>query len=76
MSARFMLLDTVKEIWEAIRDTYSMKKNVSNFWSVWGDKSLKDYYNHFKSMSDKLNQYHPVTNDIEVLKNQWRTICS
>ena len=35
-----------------------------------GDKSLEDYYSHFKGIIDELNQYHPVTNDIEVLKKQ------
>ena len=34
-----------------------------------GDKSLKDYYSHFKGMIDELNQYHPVTNNIEVFKS-------
>ena len=35
-----------------------------------GNKSLEDYYNHFKDMIDELNQYHQATNDIEVLKKQ------
>ena len=34
-----------------------------------GGDSLEDYYNHFKGIIDELNQYHPITNDIEVIKN-------
>jgi len=32
--------------------------------------SLEDYSTHFKSMIDILDQYHPVINDVEVLKKQ------
>jgi len=78
VSTNFVFLDTVKEICEAICDTYSMKKNVSRVFEMYedlfslrqDDKSLKDYYIHFKGMIDKLNRYHPVTNDIEVIKKQ------
>ena len=35
-----------------------------------GDKSLEDYYSYFEGINNELNQYHPVTNDIEVLKKQ------
>ena len=63
MSANFMFLNTVKEIWKAIHDIYSMKKNASRVCEVYedlfslrqGDKSLEDYYNHFKGMIYELN---------------------
>ena len=29
VSANFIFLDTAKEIWEVVRDTYSIKKNAS-----------------------------------------------
>ena len=73
-----MFIDTVKEIWKVVRFTYSMKKNASRVFEVYedlcslqqGDKSLEEYYNHLKDMIDELNQYHPVINDIKVLKKQ------
>ena len=37
---------------------------------IQGDKTLEDYYKHFKGMIDELNLYHQVTNDIEVLKKR------
>jgi len=72
-----MFLDIAKKIWGNIRDMFFMKKNVSRVLDVYedlftfrqGDKSLEDYYNNFKGMIDKSNQHHPLTNDIEVLKN-------
>ena len=39
-----------------------------------GNKSLEDYYSHFKGMIDELNQYRPITNDIEILKKQCEII--
>jgi len=76
-SVNFIFLDTAKEIWKVVRDTYSMK-NIARVFEVYedlfslrqGDKSLKYLYNHFKGMIDELNQYHPMTNDIEVLKKR------
>ena len=63
MSVNFMFLDATKEIWEAVRDIYSMKKNASWVFKVYkglfslrqGDKSLENYYNHFKGIIDELN---------------------
>ena len=43
---------------------------VELFSLIQGDKTLEDYYKHFKGMIDELNLYHQVTNDIEVLKKQ------
>jgi len=39
-----------------------------NLFSLRQGKTLEDYYSHFNGTIDELNQYHPVTNDIEVLK--------
>jgi len=72
------ILDTAKEIWEAFCDTYFMKKNASRVFKAYeylssfrqSDKNIEDNYNHFKSIIDELNQYHPVTNDNEVLRKQ------
>ena len=78
IECNFMFLNTAKQIWKAIRGTYSTKKNTRVF-EVYEDlfslqqdnKSLEDTTTTtFKSMINKLNQYHPVTNDIEVLKKQ------
>ena len=60
VGANFKFLDTAKEIWTIVRDTYSMKKNASEVFEVsedifslrQDDKSLEDYYNHFKDMID------------------------
>ena len=73
-----MFLDTANEIWEDVHDTYSIKKNTFSVFEAYADlfsfrqcdKNLENYYNHFKGMSDDINQYHPVTNDNEVLKKQ------
>ena len=51
MSVNFMFLDTTKKNWEAIHDSYSMKKNTSRVFEVYRDlfslwqgyKSLEDY---------------------------------
>ena len=56
-----------------------MDKNVSRVFEVYqnlfflqqSDKSLTDYYTLFKGFMDELDQYHPLTTDIEVLKQQW-----
>ena len=61
MSVNFIFLDTAKEIWEVVRDTYPMKQNASRVFEVYynlfslrqGDKTLEDYYNHFKGMIDE-----------------------
>jgi len=37
VNANFILLDTAKEIWEAIRDIYSMKKNAPQVFDVYKD---------------------------------------
>ena len=65
--ANFMFLDTAKEIWEVVRDMYSMK-NASRVFDVFeglfsfhqSDKSLEDYSNYFKGMINELNQYHHI----------------
>ena len=52
-----------KKNWEAIRDTYSRKKNLSRAFKVYvdlfslrqGDNSLEEYYSHFNGMIDELN---------------------
>jgi len=36
------LLDTAKEIWEAVCDTYSMKKNVSRVFEIYEDLLVSD----------------------------------
>ena len=73
----FTFLNIAKEIWAITRDTYNIKKNTSQVFEVYedlfsfrqGNKSLKDYYSYFKGMIDELNQYHLVTNDLEVLES-------
>ena len=72
------VLSSAKAIWESIRETYFMDKNVSQAYEVYQnlfllqqtDKSLTEYYTLFKGLMDELNQYHPLTNDIEGLKQQ------
>jgi len=64
-------------------DTYSMTKNASQVFKVsenmfifhQGDESLEEYYSPFKDMIDELNQYHLITNDIEILKQQLEELC-
>ena len=68
VSANFIFLDIAKEIWEAVCDTYFIKKNAYRVSEVYenlfslrqGNKSLEDYHSHFKSMNDDFNQYHPA----------------
>jgi len=77
VSDNFIFLDTPKEIWEAVRDSYSMNQNVSPVFEVYedlfslrqGDKSLEDYYRHFKGMIDELNQYHQSLITLKFLKS-------
>jgi len=35
---------------------FEVYENLFSFWQ--GNKSLEDYYNHFKVMIDELNRYH------------------
>ena len=46
-------------LFEAYEELFSLRQD---------NKSLEDNYNYFKGMIDELNQYDPVTNDIEDLK--------
>jgi len=49
-----MFLDSAKDIWDAIHDTYSLQNNASRIFEVYkdifnlrqGDKSLADYYSN------------------------------
>ena len=78
ISSGVMFLSSTKAIWESIHETFSMEKNVSRVYEVYQnlfllqqvDKPVSEYYNFFKGLMDELNQYHPVTNDIDVLKKQ------
>jgi len=37
VSANFIFLDTAKEIWEGVCDTYSMKNNISRVFEMYED---------------------------------------
>ena len=54
-------MKNASRVFEVYEDLFSLQQD---------DKSLEDYYSHFKGMIDELNQYDPVTNDIKVLKKQ------
>jgi len=49
---------------ENVFGVFEVDEEMSNLHK--GDDNLDYYFNHFKNMTDEVNQYHPVTNDIEV----------
>ena len=51
------------------KNAYRVFEVYEDLFSLWqGNKSLENYYSSFKCMIDELYQYHPITNDIKVLK--------
>ena len=78
ISLNVMFLSSAKEIWESIHKMFSMEKNVSQVYKVYqnlfllqqNDKSSSEYYNMFKGLIDKLHKYHPITSDVDILKQQ------
>jgi len=54
-------LSNVSQVFERNKDLFSFRQD---------NKILEDYYSHFKDMIDELNQYHPIANDIKILKKQ------
>ena len=49
---------------ENVFGVFEVDEEMSNLHK--GDDNLDYYFNHFKNMIDEVNQYHPITNDIEV----------
>ncbi|XP_059653399.1 uncharacterized protein LOC132300375 isoform X2 [Cornus florida] len=83
IASNFMFVNTAKEIWDAVKetypmDTYPMDTDVSRIYSLYekmfhsrqSGQGIAEYYSTFKCLLDELNQYHPLTTDLEVLKRQ------
>ena len=55
-----------------------MENNVSRVYDVYqnlfllqqNEKSISEYYSTFRGLIDELTQYHPVTNDVDIIKKQ------
>lgn len=67
ISSTLVFLDTVKLAWEQTRELYSGVSNPHHIYQLHynyfffqlTDKTLEDYYAHFKNIHDELNIYHP-----------------
>jgi len=75
VSANFMFSVTAKPICDAARATYSLKNNASPVFEVYevfsfrqSDKSILVYSSQFRGVIDELNQYHPLTIDLETAR--------
>ena len=79
VSVNFTFFDRANEINDAVCDTYSMKKNASRYMRICSisgreTRTSGEYYMHFKSMIDELNQYHLFTDDVKTHKTNHKEL--
>ncbi|RDX79382.1 hypothetical protein CR513_40209, partial [Mucuna pruriens] len=60
ISDTIMFLNTAKEIWDAIEQTYSKAKDAAQVYDVKGNKSVTEYANQLKSLWMELDHYRII----------------
>ena len=80
ISDKCMFLESAKEIWEAVEQTYSKAKDVAQIYDVkvktlgakQGNKSVTEYANQLKSLWMELDHYRVIkarcSEDLAILK--------
>ncbi|KAF8389520.1 hypothetical protein HHK36_026215 [Tetracentron sinense] len=69
ISKTFMFVSTVKELWNAVTESYSFKKNYVRVYELidtiskfrQGEKTLNEYYARLRGLSDELNHFQPIS---------------
>ncbi|CAN6459804.1 unnamed protein product [Victoria cruziana] len=74
----FLFLDSAKEIWEAAAEIYGEKENLARIYqlqqeiskTVKGDRLFHVYLTQLKAMWDELQQYRPISSELEIVKKR------
>ena len=77
-SVNFIFVETIKQIWDAVKEVYSQEKNTSRIHQLYehifgaeqNEKPLSEHYAFQKEMWEEWNVYKPLFADIEVQRRK------